>query len=259
MPHILTQKDFRKVRALKFCYLCGQPLKNGAKLNVDHCPPKGVFKAEDRQNYSLTVDVHEACNTFWHKYDEQFAILYEALHGGEKIEAKRDMEIFDVRTATGSFPALKGVPFLVLAIRVAQCAHALMYGECLDEKVRRHVQVPLPEADPNNSNEMMPVKPIIQRAAETLCTAQKTNTHNSLVAYNGKFKFVSTWVQADDGTAICMFAFDIYRLAPLGWDVPGFPRCYVAYYLTPRPQGAAKCSDLQIVHTPAEVRYPILI
>jgi len=259
MPHILTQKDFRRVRSLLFCYLCGQSLKNGVNLNVDHCPPKGIFKAEDRQNYSLTVDVHETCNTSWHKYDEQFSILYEALHGGEKIEAKRDIGILDVPTATGVYPAVTGVPFLVLAIRIAQCAHALMYGSWLDQNTKRHVHVPLPEADPSNANEMKPVNRIIYKAAEALCTAQKTNTHNSLVAYNGKFKFVSTWVQANEGTSICMFAFDIYRLAQLGWDVPGFPKCYVAYYLTPKPFGAAKCSDLELTHTPAEVRYPILV
>src|SRR5882724_8450993 len=221
MPHILTQKDFRQRRSLTFCYLCGQPLKNDSKLNDDHCPPKAVFKNEDRRDYSLTLKVHESCNSRWHKYDEQFSILYDALHGGSKIEAKRDMEIIDVRNSDGIFPALTGVPFIELGFRVAQCAHALMYGTSLAANMRRHIHVPLPEVDTKNSNRMKQVPPIIHRAAEALCTSQKTSTHNSLVAYGGKFRFVSTWVQISDGTSLCMFAFDIYRMAPLGWDVPG--------------------------------------
>jgi hypothetical protein len=259
MPHILTQKDFRKRRSLRFCYLCGQPLKNGTNLNDDHCPPKAVFKDEDRQNYSLTLKVHESCNTRWHKYDEQFSILYDSLHGGPKIEPKRNMRIIDVQNTEGVYPALTGVPFIELGFRVAQCAHALMYETCLASNTGKNIHVPLPEVDPDNGNQMKVVHPIIHRAAEALCTAQKSNTHNSLIAYNGKFKFVSTWVQASNGTPICMFAFDIYRLAPLGWEVPGFPRCFVGYYLDAMPWDAVKCSTEEFTHIDGEVAYPILV
>jgi hypothetical protein len=259
MPHILTQNDFQRRRKLTFCYLCGQPLKNDTNLNDDHCPPKAIFKDEDRENYSLTLKVHESCNSRWHKYDEQFSILYDALHGGPKIEAKRDMEIIDVQNTEGIFPAVTGVPFIELGFRVAQCAHALMYATSLPANMRRCIHVPLREVDTRNANQMKQVLPHVHRAAETLCTSQKTSTYNSLVVYGGKFRFVSTWVHISDGTSLCMFAFDIYRMAPLGWGVPGFPRCFVGYYLEVMPSNAVMCASEDIKHTDAEVTYPILI
>ena len=134
-----------------------------------------------------------------------------------------------------------------------------MYAASLPANLQRYIHVPLPEVDTKNANQMKPVLPIISRATEALCTSQKTGTHNSLVAYDGKFRFVSTWVRISNETSLCMFAFDIYRMAPLGWVVPGFPRCFVGYYPGALPSNAVMCASEEIKHTDAEVAYPILI
>jgi hypothetical protein len=140
-----------------------------------------------------------------------------------------------------------------------RCAHALLYGEWLPTNTQNNVHIPLPEVDPTNANRPKMHLEQSYTFAKTLCTAQRTNTYDSIVAYGGKFKYVTTWTHADKGEPFCLFAFDVYQLHKLGIAIKDFPRSVVGFYRSGTPQTATRSSNLEVNHSDDEIVYPILI
>jgi len=262
MADICTQSDFQRWKKPGFCYLCGYTLEDGTPLNSDHCPPKGMFAVADRQNYPLLFKVHAKCNHNWHRRDEQMAIFLDYLHGGRKAanpELQKKLTMVSVKNDQGIFQAITNFPLRPLAYRVMRGMHALLYGTYLPENTPHHIHYPLPEVDFNNGNR--PVQNEIQtyRLAQALCTAQKTNTCDRVVAYNGKFRYACTWDQYDNGQPICIFAFDIYRINRFAIEIEDFTEAFVGHYsVNDVPIPATWCSKLEVQHSRQEVLYPLL-
>jgi hypothetical protein len=186
MPRIVTQRDFQKWHKPDFCYLCGKTLDDGTDLNDDHCPPSALFLPADRANYSIVLKVHERCNHSWHAIDEILATIYGIMHGSiEQLGGRRrEPTIEQVENDQGLFAAALDVPLHEFAFRVTRCAHALLYGEWISADTQNSIHVPLPEVDRDNANR--PKKPLPQFVvfANALCSAQKTNTYDALIANN---------------------------------------------------------------------------
>ena len=88
---------------------------------------------------------------------------------------------------------------------------------------------------------------------------RKTQTHDSIIAYNRKFQYVCTWSQLDNGVPICIFAFDIYRLSRFAVKIQDFPKAVIGFYsVASTPKTATKCSEIRIENTDEEILYPIL-
>jgi hypothetical protein len=94
--------------------------------------------------------------------------------------------------------------------------------------------------------------------ANELCTAQRTKTFDAVRAYNGKFKYVCTWHEMDDGTPICLFAFDIYRISAFAVKIADFPQAMIGFYALPKPKKATSCSRIRADHPDEDILYPIL-
>lgn len=260
MPHLIRQKQFRTWPKPGFCYLCGEQLQNGATLNDDHCPPLGMFALPDRQNYPLILRVHAACNHSWHAEDEKFSIMYDVLHGvTDTLKGKRSLSFLDVVNEQGRYLGIKDLPLIPLVFRIVRCAHALLYGEWLPVKTSNTIHIPVPEVDAGNANKPKMHQAVMYSFADTLCTAQKTNTHDSIVAYNGRFRYVCTWSNLDSAAPICIFTMDIYKLNRIGISIKDFPQAVIGSYLCMRPASATKCSLLKIDNSDADILYPILI
>lgn len=261
MPRLIAQSQFRRWPKPAFCYLCGESLANGSPVNDDHCPPKGMFAAVDRQDYPLVLQVHEKCNHAWHIADETMALFLDVLHGGKRVAEPRQLaklSFLDIQNEQGRYQAINNFPIKPLAHRILRCMHALLYGEHLPAATPNTIHIPIPEVDESNGNRPMPHLPQTYQFANELCTAQKTNTFDAVSAYNGKFRYVSTWHKADNGQPLCLFAFDIYRLSNFGVRIQGFPQAVIGSYLWQTPAGATRCSELRVDHPDHEILYPLL-
>jgi hypothetical protein len=73
MVSVLRQSDFRGVRKLPFCYLCGRDFVADDSLNRDHVPPECIFAPPDRE--PLLLPVHTACNKSYELLDEKIGQL----------------------------------------------------------------------------------------------------------------------------------------------------------------------------------------
>jgi hypothetical protein len=260
VPRITTQSQFQKLAKPAFCYLCGDPLGNGTDLNRDHCPPEGLFTIADRPNYPLTIHVHKSCNHSWHIEDEKLAIVYDMLHGAtDPLDGRRELKFVRIENEQGPFLGLTDIALVPLAWRIVRCAHALLYGSFLPTATPNTIHIPLPEIDPATGNTPKMHQAVTYSFADTLCAAQKTATYDSVVAYNGAFKYICTWSNLDGGQPICLFTLDVYRLHKLGIHIKDFPRAVVGSYRCSTPLLATKCTLLKIDSTEEEILYPIII
>lgn len=262
MPHISSQSQFQKWSKPSFCYLCGEALANGAGLNDDHCPPEGMFAVADRINYPIKLKVHASCNHRWHVEDEKMAIFYDVLHGGAKASVpalQKKLSFLDIENDQGVYQGITNFPIRPLAYRIVRCIHALLYGEYLPAQTINHIHYPIPEVDCSNGNRPIPQEMQTYAFANELCIAQKTKTHDLVTAYNRQFRYVCTWSKLDNGSPICIFAFDIYRLSRFAVEIPDFPTAVIGFYAVDTyPATATKCSKIRIENTDGEILYPIL-
>lgn len=73
-----SQKVIYDVRALQFCYLCGEALT--VARNVDHVPPSSIFLSADR-DFPLILPTHIKCNGDRSFEDQVIGQLIGLLHG----------------------------------------------------------------------------------------------------------------------------------------------------------------------------------
>lgn len=71
-----TQKDFRKVQRLPFCYLCGDSFLEDDITDGDHVPPKAAFNPRDREP-AFKLETHKKCNASFSVDDKKVGQLIE--------------------------------------------------------------------------------------------------------------------------------------------------------------------------------------
>lgn len=190
------------------------------------------------------------------------AIFYDVLHGGTKASVpglRSKLTFLDIETVQGTFQGLTNFPIRPLAYRIIRCAHALLYDAFLPRQTMHHIHYPIPEVDPSTENTPLLHEMQAYAFANELCIAQKTKTHDALIAYNRQFRYVCTWSKLGNGVLICIFAFDIYRLARFAVEIRDFPKAVIGFYPVPSPPlSTTKCSSIRVENTDDEVLYPIL-
>ncbi|MBF8177026.1 MAG: hypothetical protein K2Y13_06125 [Burkholderiaceae bacterium] len=261
MPRLLTQSQFQRWKKPDFCYLCGTTLKDGSLLNDDHCPPQSFFSKPDRTNYPIKLQVHERCNHKWHLADETMSIFLDALHGTEKSSNPKHLaklNFIDIKSEQGIYQGITKLPIRPLAYRIIRCMHALLYKSFLKVETVHDIHYPIPEADTANNNKPFSQKIQTYQFSNELCTAQRTETHDAIYAYNGRFKYICTWHKLDNGQSICLFTFDIYKLHNLAVKIADYPRSVIGFYAAEKPQNATLCSLLKLEHPDEDILYPIL-
>jgi hypothetical protein len=78
MIQLTNQEDFRTVRRLPFCYLCGQCFIVGDLIDDDHVPPQSVLAPGDREPLILPTQRH--CNRAQLLLDEKMGELIGLKH-----------------------------------------------------------------------------------------------------------------------------------------------------------------------------------
>ena len=260
MPIIRTQSDFRRASKPNFCYLCGRPLSD-EQTNRDHCPPKSLFLEQDRENYALILETHASCNSNWSESDKLLAILFDALHGtGTWANPKHRKQLSFVPFKWGAETklALNNLPLRPLVFRILRFMHALLYGDLLPQRTNNSIFFPIPESDREDRSRPIAVPPETLAFSKALCTAQAVGAYDAVRAYNGKFSYVCTWSRMGNDAAVCLFAFDIYRMADIGLEIADYPRCVIGAYLVERPARATEFLGPSVEPASQDLLYPII-
>lgn len=228
---ISSQAQLRRHGQPEFCYLCGQPLLG--VVDRDHCPPKGLFAPGDRIDFPVILPTHRTCNHGWHGVDELTGILTDALHSRKKSQNEsvtKRLEAYSMPFNGKTAAAVANVPLDLVGKRVMRAIHALLYKSYLPEQTRNQIHVPLPSADMRTGERHRPLDQSYVFSGE-VTKALLARSADTVTAYNGAFRYACVWNRLENGSALCMFAFDIYAFHVLAPPVVNFPKCFVGMYL----------------------------
>src|SRR5271156_6580819 len=118
-----TQKDFRKVRRLPFCYLCGNTLPEDDVTDGDHVPPKSAFNARDREP-ALKLKTHRKCNTGFSVADKRVG-QFIAMRRREEPPPIRDQALTFM--SGGGLTAITNLNIDAAVWRWVRAFHAALY------------------------------------------------------------------------------------------------------------------------------------
>jgi hypothetical protein len=189
------------------------------------------------------------------------AIFFDILHGAGKASDPaliKKLSFLDIENDQGLYQGITNFPIRPLAYRIIRCANALLYGQYLPRETMHHIHYPIPEVDLANGSKPMLHEMQTYAFANELCTAQKTRTYDCITAYNRQFRYICTWSRLDDGSPICVFAFDIYRLSRFAIQIEDFPKAVIGFYAVTTPETASRCSSLHVENVDSEILYPLL-
>ncbi len=249
-----TQRHFRSVANLSFCYWCGNNFVPRDEKNSDHVPPKNAFAREDRTP-SLILKTHVTCNSTHKTIDELMGQLV-ALQRNYVTPNPANRHLKMERYPDQEFGAVTNVNVVEAVWRYIRGFHAALYREPLllgDHTITtpftrgRIVNGKLVLEGPKQEQHFKIVQAIKnQRAAGNV---------DRIISNNRKLKYECVWVYADDRTAVesgqrphsprraCFFALDIYDWKRLG-NVGVVPArgCAGMYYYQ-APSGASLYSE----------------
>lgn len=225
MPDLIAQRDFRRVRQLSFCYLCGRALEESrANRNRDHTPPDSLFAVED-QDFPLILNTHVACNHDQHEMDELTGQLISVLHGRAVPQRDRRLKAMVIegpgleRPIRGIGIDLKGAIW-----RWVRGFHSALYGQFLPTDARKYIHAPMPMAFIEAGGiRLEPILPQQHLCVDIVRRNRDAGDLDRLVCRNGKCRFECVWTRLDNGVEMCAFALQIYDWAELG-DSVSFPR-----------------------------------
>lgn len=229
-----TQKDFGRIRALPFCYVCGQTFAAGEVPNRDHVPPTGIFTKDDRQP-PLILRSHEKCNGDQSAHDQVIAQLVGLLHGREASAKDRKLDVRPHVTESGATTAvLRGHDLDAVIRRWVRGFHAALYKGPLPESKYFSTNSPFPEATQEGDGiRPEPIPPALSRYVDTIKQNRATGNLDGIVCRNGKCRYECVWTRADNcGPWLCIYCLDLYNWIELG-DINNFEArgCAGAYLL----------------------------
>lgn len=251
MIHLRCLKDFRPLKTLPFCYLCGQYFNEHDDTDEDHVPPRTVFRKSDRDP-PLKLKVHLACHGKYCQTDRQTGQLLAIKTGASLPKSRRDVALNLVH-----YPELQAVAVDNLDVdsavwRWVKGFHAALYRAPLFEG-GKYIQTPFPKAlkTPNGVH----IEPLLQQfylTVKTIKTNRIRGNIDRICSNNGKLLYEAVWCRFDNSEKwFAMFAIDIYGWKDLGSSTPELPsRCCAGLY-APKdgllPQGAATDKESRIL------------
>jgi hypothetical protein len=214
MPSLSVQKDFRAVRRLPFCYLCGRDFAGGDLLTGDHVPPRATFNARDREPV-LKLQTHKACNESFSVEDKKVAQL---------IAMRRLQGPSSERDAALEFTVFPGFGAGVMNLDVDQAVwrwirgfHAALYRQPLVTN-SYSIVTPFPRAEMSSgAPKVRQLRPQHALAVKTIKYNRLSSNLDTLVANKRQLRYECVWAEDDGGGKwFCMFALDIYDWKDLG-------------------------------------------
>lgn len=248
MPLLNTQKHLRTLKKLPFCYLCGEPFKEGDDRNDDHIPPEACFAKQDR-NFPLKLPTHTRCNSSQQLTDEKIAQIIGLKQRRIPRSAHRRLKVDAVSVGGNVALAVTNIDIDTAVWRWVRGFHAALYSVPLPVEAKYTIRTPFPamkrtaaglQAQPLLRQHSLFVEEIkINRAKDNL---DRIQTNNQRLTYE------CVWVQSDSGPWMCVFAIDLYAWKDLG-DVHNFVGrgCAGSYIL---PDGVAPLCATRGVQTP---------
>lgn len=256
-----TQRHFREVAELPFCYWCGSNFLPQDQANGDHVPPKNAFDIADRTP-ALILKTHVACNDGHKITDEligQLVALQRDYVTPDPKNRRLKMEVYPGQL----FGSVTNVNVVEAVWRYVRGFHAALYREAIPGSPQGTITTPFTRAQLVD-NELViegPKKEQHFAIVEAIKNQRALGNVDRIVSNNGKLTYECVWVWADDANAVaagrpimrrraCFFALDIYGWKALG-DVGQLPArgCAGAYFL---PDGHAPAgASLYIETAPA--------
>jgi hypothetical protein len=257
---IRTQSEWQRCKKPDFCYLCGSSLGNGEETDDDHCPPKKIFSSRDLSNYPIILKTHKACNGEWSKLDVRFASLWSNITGNASGRRVANKVIKSSLVGGHLWTRLiHNVPLEKLQYRILRCMHAILYNEFLKDGTGVEFYSPYIRLNPKTLTPTNVNIGLYYALSRQLIASQKVEVFDGISSHNGKFKYVCTWDNLENGQDICIFALDVndmYALAPkVSWGL----EVSVGYYIWPRPLLGPKVPRTKLEYPTRELKRPIFI
>lgn len=249
MPRLNTQKQFRGVQRLPFCYVCGEGFDDESPTK-DHVPAKACFALEDR-DYPLLLPTHAKCNCDHHVIDELIGQLIGLRRGSAPEPSKRRLTIRAMNDANGGI--MGGVNNLDIPTAIKRwigAFHAALYSEHLPLATLFAMETPFALATSEDGRVTFQGLRDQHRTFIAVLKRQRAaNNTDGIRCNNGKLIYECVWDRIDDWGWLCIFGLDVYGWADLG-DTKRFQRrgCAGSYILPERrlPDSATRAGPFQL-------------
>ena len=246
MVALLTQRDFRAVQELPFCYLCGKDFQTGDITDRDHVPPKGLFAKGDREP-ALILRSHRSCNSAQGDVDNKMGQLLK-LKRGEAASNLRDRVLKFALFLRQRMGAVTNVPIDEAVWRWIRGFHAALYQQPFPVQRFGSLVTPFPRGQQsNNSVQVEDIKAQHLKFVELIKANRAQGSLDRICSNNDKLVYECVWVQMTaEGTTpwSCVFALNLYDWKDLGTVAPLPARGCAGCYLMPTgekvPNGTAE-------------------
>lgn len=251
MVRLSSQADFRPLLKIPFCYLCGKPNIYGTdRLSKDHVPPRRLFQESDRTP-PLQLRTHEACNVAQSSDDEAVGQLVGLLHARTpqpiSVLGKWETSVIQIKNAPKPTGIVYGHDLKPIIWRWIRGFHAALYQEYLPVDNLRAITSPIAAAE-RATGKIDPIKPDHFRICLLIATNLFLDNYDSILAFNGKCKYVCVWSKQDDSTGLCLFALQLYNWKDLGCPFWGQRACVGAYPFTLPKRSTTEANQFLISH-----------
>ena len=230
-----TQRDFREVQNLPFCYICGTDFAVDDDKDRDHVPAKGVFNKEDRTP-NLWLLTHRRCNAAHSTVDHKIGELIGLKYGRFPIREHAQLRLHEIREEVTGIVNLDINDAIWSWVRGF---HAAIYRAPLPATGFPSALVtPFPSAAYAERDVRFDRIPQQHRAfVETIKIQRAKGNLDSINSNNGKLIYECVWEQAaDNGPWRCVFALNFYDWKDMG-RIPGAPaRGCAGFYAHPSGQ-----------------------
>jgi hypothetical protein len=208
MASLLTQRDFRLVQNLPFCYICGKTFAAGETKNSDHVPPENIFEKKDRMPLKLATHYH--CNHSYRQIDEKIGQVIALRRGHVPAKQNRRLKI-TYNLSTGQ-SALTNLDIEDAIWRWIRGFHSALYHQPFppDDPAKGYrsgaLQTPFHRTLPTPYGGMLkPVLPQHQLAVRTIKENRARNNLDRLVSNRGKLVYECVWREADSNAGwVCI-------------------------------------------------------
>jgi hypothetical protein len=249
MVQIVSQREAREARKLSFCYLCGLALDGSQLCDMDHVPPRGIFRHDDR-NFPIKLPVHRTCNRDWQIADEKVKRIIDLLHGKDISRQSAKIRVAVASTKDGrSIPLVGDIPLRGMIGRITRGFHAALYREYLPREVKNKILTPIPEGEIINGRAILKsILPQFLPLSNMLRASIMARVSDTIISNNGKLRYESTWPQFDNGRRFCVFSLDIYDWKSLGDEVSDDKYACIGFYFLDGhiPSTATRATRLMI-------------